>query len=366
MSENLQKNDMADTLLLSIIIPVYNLQKYIARCLDSCLNQDIDLSMYEIICVDDGSTDNTYQILDEYKSKYHNIKVVHKNNEGVVKTRNAGLSLASGKYVWFVDGDDWIQPNCLKYLIDIALDGNNDMLLFREKRVKEYCTEDVKFAEYTPQYFEGGYATAKDHYVTGSGFFWFSKRIIDENNISFRPDVYYSDDTLFMAKFKPHVERMCITNALIYYYFQRSDSVSHAVKAGLHCSCMYKLAKEYRELSKRKYENYGGEDVVKKLKRAQRRAMQACIRDLCFYCNDKEFVKSFLCRAKGEKLYPFGIDFKRFRIDRKQNLKSDMMNWVFGLTSFRPYFWVCWYLMRPIRKKSGQDKFNEEDFNDNF
>lgn len=65
-----------------------------------------------------------------------------------------------------------------------------------------------------------------------------------------------TDDTLFMAKFKPHVKRMCITNKLIYYYFQRSDPVSHAGKASLHCSCIYKLANEYRELSKEKFVNF--------------------------------------------------------------------------------------------------------------
>lgn len=105
---------------LSIVIPVYNLENYIGRCMDSLLNQDIDPESYEIICVNDGSRDNTGAVLDEYKSKYKNIKVIHKENEGVVKTRNAGLSIATGDWIWFVDADDWIQPNCLKYLTGIV------------------------------------------------------------------------------------------------------------------------------------------------------------------------------------------------------------------------------------------------------
>lgn len=138
-------------IILSIVIPVYNSENHIGRCLDFCLDQDIDSSLYEAICVDDGSTDNTYSVFEEYRTKYDNIKVVHTANEGVVKTRSYGLSLATGKYVWFVDGYDWIQENCLKYMTDIVLDGGNDMLLFREKRVYEYCTEDVDFADYAPQ-----------------------------------------------------------------------------------------------------------------------------------------------------------------------------------------------------------------------
>lgn len=96
-------------IVLSIVIPVYNLEKYIERCLDSCLDQNLDKDLYEIICVDDGSSDGTYDILENYSAKYTNVKVVHTKNQGVVKARNHGLTLVQGEYIWFVDGDDWIQ-----------------------------------------------------------------------------------------------------------------------------------------------------------------------------------------------------------------------------------------------------------------
>lgn len=240
------------------------------------------------------------------------------------------------------------------------------MLLFGNKLVREYCVDDINFKGYQPRYCDGGYETLKDSYVTGSGFYWFSKKIIDDNGIHFRPDVYYSDDTLFMAKYKPHVRRMAVTDAPIYYYFQRDDSVSHAVKNGLHCSCMYKLAKEYRELGKGELDTCYDRNFVKRMKNAQTRAMQACISDLCLYCDDKEIVKDILKKAKNEKLYPFGVVIKQFRIDRKQSRKLDLMNWVFGFISFEPYFWLLYFLMKPIRARKKTNDFNLGNFEDNY
>lgn len=99
--------------MLSIIVPVYNTEKYIKNCLESLLNQDIDKSMYEIICINDGSTDGSLMILQEYVKKYDNIILIDKENEGVSIARNVGMEKAKGDYVWFIDADDWIARECL-------------------------------------------------------------------------------------------------------------------------------------------------------------------------------------------------------------------------------------------------------------
>ena len=90
----------------SIILPVFNVSQYLAKCLDSILNQSF--KSYEIICVDDGSTDNSGDICDEYSNKFANVKVFHKENEGLGLTRNYGLLKSSGEYIFFVDSDDFI------------------------------------------------------------------------------------------------------------------------------------------------------------------------------------------------------------------------------------------------------------------
>ncbi len=349
--------------LLSIIIPVYNLEWCIDRCLNSLLEQDIDKSLYEIICINDGSSDATHTILENYKEANTNIIVVHTENQGVVLARSTGLEIATGKYVWFVDGDDWIKRNCLKYLVDIVENGDNDLLLFKEEKVSEYKLEDVNFHEFPPHYYDNPYHSFSSHYTTGSGFYWFKKQILDDYNIKYRPDIYYSDDTLFICKFKLRSNSMVITDAPIYYYYQREDSVSHAVRYSCHCGCMYKLAKEYEQLAD---EFSYDESKSKRLNKAKTRAMQACFRNIVLFCKDKEFLKSFLKRTKLEGLYPYGIDWEQFRVDKKQSRKSDLLNWISGLLSFEPYLWLVWLICSSMRKKEGVETFDINDFNDEF
>ena len=113
---------------LSIVIPVYNVENYIAQCLESILNQSFkDL---EIICVNDGSTDNSLSVLQDYKAKYGRIIIIDKKNEGSGIARNAGLSIAKGEYVYYVDGDDWIEDNALEKIIVKADKLNTDILIF--------------------------------------------------------------------------------------------------------------------------------------------------------------------------------------------------------------------------------------------
>ena len=100
---------------ISIIIPVYNVKKYLRECLDSILAQSY--KDFEIIIVDDGSTDSSGNICDEYSMKYENIKVLHKNNNGLSSARNAGLDIAQGEYILFFDCDDVVSPIMLETLI---------------------------------------------------------------------------------------------------------------------------------------------------------------------------------------------------------------------------------------------------------
>ena len=99
---------------ISIIIPVYNAGKFIGKCLDSIVSQTF--SEFEVICIDDGSTDESSSILSEYASQYKNITVIRQKNIGQGPTRNLGVSLAVGKYIKFVDADDYLHPDALQIL----------------------------------------------------------------------------------------------------------------------------------------------------------------------------------------------------------------------------------------------------------
>ena len=100
--------------LISIIVPVYNVEKYLKKCIDSILNQTY--SNIEILLIDDGSTDNSGIICDNFKKRDSRIKVVHKKNSGVSSTRNYGLDLATGKYISFVDSDDFVECDFIENL----------------------------------------------------------------------------------------------------------------------------------------------------------------------------------------------------------------------------------------------------------
>ena len=114
-----------DEKLVSVIIPAYNIEDYIGRCLDSIISQTY--KNLEIIVVDDGSRDHTGEILDNYAKKDRRIKVIHKENGGVSSARNKGIEVAEGDYIGFIDGDDFIEPEMYKILVDLLEEENADI-----------------------------------------------------------------------------------------------------------------------------------------------------------------------------------------------------------------------------------------------
>lgn len=115
---------------LSIIIPVYNVEKYVAKCLDSVLNQGLDANDYEIIVVNDGSPDGSLKILESYAKKHRHIQIINKENGGLSSARNCGMDHAKGKYIYFIDSDDFLISNSLKIFVDTCEHHDLDVLTF--------------------------------------------------------------------------------------------------------------------------------------------------------------------------------------------------------------------------------------------
>ena len=124
-------------LKLSIIVPVYNVEKYLHKCVDSLLAQDLSHEEYEIILVDDGSPDHCGEICDRYAAEHSNIRVIHRENGGLSSARNTGIDVAQGKYIQFVDSDDFLEPNVLKSLVQKMEDEQLDILRFNYQNVNE-------------------------------------------------------------------------------------------------------------------------------------------------------------------------------------------------------------------------------------
>ena len=137
--------------LISIIIPAYNIENYIAKCLDSLINQTY--KNLEIIVVNDGSSDNTGKIIDAYSSKYENIKAIHKKNAGVSAARNSGIEVANGDYIGFVDGDDTVDEEMFDVLINNAIKYDADI---------SHCGYKMVFPSRIDYYYNTGILVEQD------------------------------------------------------------------------------------------------------------------------------------------------------------------------------------------------------------
>ena len=132
---------------ISVIIPVYNVAKYLHRCIDSALAQTF--TDFELLLIDDGSKDNSGEICDEYARKDNRVRVFHKENEGVSVARNIGIGHSSGTYLMFLDSDDWLESSCLDYCLKSMKDDNLDFLQFGYARVTDDGNVLYKFCFYS-------------------------------------------------------------------------------------------------------------------------------------------------------------------------------------------------------------------------
>ena len=207
----------------SFIVPVYNTEKYLKKCLDSLVNQTY--KDFEIIVVNDGSTDKSSSIISKYQKKYKNIIVIDKENEGLSMARNRGVQKSSGKFIIFVDCDDYVSNKLLEE-IDKKID-DSDILRF------QIATEDeeyTKINEYHEEGFESmcGYDAFKYlssyHFVEPAWCYVIRKNYYIENKFSFKKGVYHEDFGLI-----PYViykaRKVKSIDFIGYYYIQRNGSI---------------------------------------------------------------------------------------------------------------------------------------------
>lgn len=211
---------------LSIIIPVYNVQDYLSRCLDSCIQQDISPDDYEIIIVNDGSTDNSLNIAQRYSKKFNNIAIVTQVNKGLSSARNTGLEAANGKYVWFIDSDDWIETNIVKNLLSIVSLNRLDVLCFNLRLVDEnnattpyHISIPEKFDIYSGEEF-----ITKIKVAPAAWAAIFRREFLLENQLLFYEGILH-EDMEFTPRAYSLARRISVVSIAVYNYFQRSGSI---------------------------------------------------------------------------------------------------------------------------------------------
>lgn len=231
---------------LSVIVPVYNVEPYLARCIDSILK--IDAIPIEIILVNDGSTDNSGSICDEYARMDNRIQVIHQQNKGLGPSRNLGLTRAVGDYIVFVDSDDWIDANKLIALCWCAENHNAEMVLgdfqycFDNERtsksyinLQDYVCDVVLYGDSILESYKQGCP-----FVSMACLYIFSRNFITENKLQF--DNIIHEDELWTTKALCFADRVVFTRICFYNYFQRDDSIMASTPSVRRVSSLFYIA----------------------------------------------------------------------------------------------------------------------------
>ena len=197
---------------ISIIIPIYNSEKYLHILLESVINQTY--KDIEIILVNDGSTDNSLNICEEFKRKDNRIKLCNKSNGGVSSARNKGIEIATGEYITFIDSDDYVDINYIEMLVNNIEDGYL-IKIFNNKKL------DTKIGKY-----EFIKKVLVNEVTGGCWGYLFDKKILDFNNIRFDSNTSYMEDTIFVMEYLMQVENVKLIRENLYHYEAKKGSLT--------------------------------------------------------------------------------------------------------------------------------------------
>lgn len=227
--------------LISVIIPIYNAEKYLEKCIESILIQTH--KDFELILVDDGSKDNSGRICDEYAKKDSRIRVIHKKNAGVSTARNTGIESAKGEFIAFVDSDDWLQKNSLEILYKEIKAQNADLVagaferIVRQGRQRHNIKSKLYYGDEIAE-------NITDLISCLAGTVWaklFRRDIILNENLRFIPEIPSCEDSVFLMTYLQFCEKITLKDEIVYTY--NCMVLSSAVhkfyeKYGYYCACM--------------------------------------------------------------------------------------------------------------------------------
>lgn len=219
-----------EKIVLSLVLPVYNVERYIEKCLQSIVKQD--LSQCEVVLVDDGSTDNSGNICDQYADAYKNFKVLHRTNRGLYQTRLDGAKLAVGQYVWFVDSDDWLMDCSIACLLN-ALDesGYPDVIMFgfclsgEEKEKRNSTTNNGTCVKVDKK--KAIYDLCTSESINSVWRKCFRRELISENEFLNEIDNFsFGEDTYITAAVFQKMQNIIFYNEDLYVYRKNPSSMT--------------------------------------------------------------------------------------------------------------------------------------------
>lgn len=223
---------------LSIIVPVYNVEKYLERCVNSLLDQDLPFEEYEIILINDGSTDNSYEIAKRLAGEHDNIVLLTQDNHGQSVARNRGIDVARGKYIMFVDSDDYVQGNILAKLISIATNYQLEICIYQclAKWTDGSLHDDMRQSFKTGIVVSGEQLLLQGYEVSSIWNCLYLKSLI--NNVKFVPGILH-EDVEFNMRIYPLAKRVMLTDEYCYYYCIHKESSTHGFDSKKICRSIH-------------------------------------------------------------------------------------------------------------------------------
>lgn len=309
--------------ILSIVVPAYNVERELEKCIESCLKQDIPQESYEIIIVNDGATDNTLQVATDIAAKYECVSVVNQNNMGLSGARNTGLKYAKGKYVWFIDSDDYIKPNVLGNMIRQADDLNLDCLFFRLQRVFDddcFRSEVDDYECVQPNVTRNAILSGRDAILQGYNpssvcAILFNVEFLRKHRLQFMLGIYH-EDAEFTYRMISKAQRIMFIADAPYLYFThagtmtRSKNINSLIKNRVDdiavAQSYLKLAQELRDDSK----------LFTVITRRAKSILFGLLWEM--WLNRKEWGKNginerILCKMEQEGHYPLTAPYGSFK-----------------------------------------------------
>ena len=301
---------------VSFCLPIYNVGSFLEDCIESIVNQPFDCISYEIVCIDDCSTDNSYDVLIDLSKKHSEIRVYkNEQNKGVSYTRNRMIDIAQGEYIWFVDPDDMLINGAINY-VKKAQEINADVLLGNYIKIKE--NGQITF-DLSKNDFHNDIVELSEHFapvdINGEKMSacWagvFKKIFLVDNSLRFNEKMIAQEDTLFYYQFSMKTKSIYKAQTYCYLYRIRTTSIMHSKndeRMKKYYFSMLEMLRVYQEHYLNK--EYDNEEVLKDKILHSRQNIATCLASV----QDDLFVKEQFEYIKNKKIYPYPFRIKTLK-----------------------------------------------------
>lgn len=313
LSNHLVEMIKKKNMILSVVVPVYNVEKYLARCLESIVDQNLDSNLYEIIIVNDGSPDKSLEIANSFQEKYSNIKIISQENQGLSGARNAGIKHADGKYIYFIDSDDYIERNVFKQLLEIQELLDVDFLAFKASRtsLSDYkvdidFNQQIDLKTLNNKVTNGIDFISKNNFLNGPWWYIFKSSLLKKSGLLFEKGRMV-EDGIFTTELLLNCDRVLWLDIDIYRYFINENSIvkskneAHLIK--LNNDFRFVIHK-FQDLIKLAKEKKGDLDAINRLKSRQESYLFFLLVRLTKSSTSYKIIQEIIQEMKFLNVYP--------------------------------------------------------------